>query len=108
MLSFVRHITAKVPSHNTMPLLLKSLEVSIINILWMGDLFDICCNVLLNVVLLHGLRGTIHCILLHVLRHISVLYYCLPVSHDGCEYEEKRQRGFTDRLVYSHMNNEEP
>uniref|UniRef100_A0A8C1HJK1 Dynein light chain n=1 Tax=Cyprinus carpio carpio TaxID=630221 RepID=A0A8C1HJK1_CYPCA len=88
MLSFVRHITAKVPSHNTMPCRI----ILLIELL----------NVLLNVVLLHGLCGTIHSILLHVLRHISVLYYCLPVSHDGCEYREKRQRGFTDHLVYTH------
>uniref|UniRef100_A0A672T476 Uncharacterized protein n=1 Tax=Sinocyclocheilus grahami TaxID=75366 RepID=A0A672T476_SINGR len=77
MLRFMRNITAKVPSHNTMPCRI----ILLIELL----------NVLLNVVLLHGLCGTIHCILLHVLRHISVLYYCLPVSHDGCEYEEREK-----------------
>uniref|UniRef100_A0A3B4U9Y8 Uncharacterized protein n=1 Tax=Seriola dumerili TaxID=41447 RepID=A0A3B4U9Y8_SERDU len=39
------------------------------------------CNVLLYVVLLHGLGGTVHGVLLHVLGHVCVLDHSFPVSH---------------------------
>uniref|UniRef100_A0A8C6Q4G7 Dynein light chain n=1 Tax=Nothobranchius furzeri TaxID=105023 RepID=A0A8C6Q4G7_NOTFU len=69
MFSFMCHIAAKVPPNNAVPcgvvLLVKLL------------------NILLNVVLLHGLHGTVHCILLHFFRHVCILNHCLLVRHDG-------------------------
>jgi len=41
-------------------------------------------NVLLNVVLLEGLRGAVYRILLHVLRHVGILNDCLPFCHGDC------------------------
>uniref|UniRef100_A0A667XT79 Uncharacterized protein n=1 Tax=Myripristis murdjan TaxID=586833 RepID=A0A667XT79_9TELE len=67
MLRLMCHIAAEVPSHNAMPCRI----VLLVKLL----------NVLFNVVLLHSLRGTVHRILLHVLRHVCILYHCLLVSH---------------------------
>ena len=33
------------------------------------------------------LCGHVHCLLLHVLRHVCILHYCLPISHDGWEMD---------------------
>uniref|UniRef100_A0A3B4E0G5 Dynein light chain n=1 Tax=Pygocentrus nattereri TaxID=42514 RepID=A0A3B4E0G5_PYGNA len=74
MLRFMRHIAAEVSPNNTVP----RGVVLLVKFLLMGVGVG---NVFLNVILLHGLRGTIHSILLHVLRHVSILYHCLPVSH---------------------------
>uniref|UniRef100_A0A674CCY7 Uncharacterized protein n=1 Tax=Salmo trutta TaxID=8032 RepID=A0A674CCY7_SALTR len=66
MLCLMSDVAAEVPPNNAMP----------------------CRDVLLYIVLLHGLGSTVHCILLHVLRHVSILDYCLPVSHDACKQEQ--------------------
>uniref|UniRef100_A0A3Q3N1N5 Uncharacterized protein n=1 Tax=Mastacembelus armatus TaxID=205130 RepID=A0A3Q3N1N5_9TELE len=69
MLRLMCHITAKVPPNNAMPcgvvLLVKLLDV------------------FLNVVFFHCLHSRVHCILLHFIRHVCVLYHCLLVRHVG-------------------------
>uniref|UniRef100_A0A3Q2QWB0 Uncharacterized protein n=1 Tax=Fundulus heteroclitus TaxID=8078 RepID=A0A3Q2QWB0_FUNHE len=39
-------------------------------------------NILLYVILLHRLHGTVHCILLHFIRHVCIFDHCLLVRHD--------------------------
>uniref|UniRef100_A0A8C9QZC4 Dynein light chain n=1 Tax=Scleropages formosus TaxID=113540 RepID=A0A8C9QZC4_SCLFO len=66
---FVRYVAAEIPAHNAVP-----------------------CGVVLLVELLMG--GTkhivVHCILLHVLRHVSILDHSLSVSHDACVQQWRR------------------
>lgn len=72
MLCLVGDVAAEVPPDDAVPggviLLVKFL-------------LDIGCNVLLYVVLLHGLGGTVHRVLLHVLGHVCVFDHSFPVSH---------------------------
>lgn len=72
VLCLVCDIAAKIPAHDTMPGRV---------IFLVKFLLDIGSNVLLYVVLLHGLGGAVNGILLHVLRHVCVLDHCLPVRH---------------------------
>uniref|UniRef100_A0A3Q2GC92 Uncharacterized protein n=1 Tax=Cyprinodon variegatus TaxID=28743 RepID=A0A3Q2GC92_CYPVA len=67
---FMCHITAKVSANDAVPcgviLLVKFLS-----------------NILLDVVLLHRLHGTVHCILLHFIRHVCIFDHGLLVRHDA-------------------------
>uniref|UniRef100_A0A4W5MDU4 Uncharacterized protein n=1 Tax=Hucho hucho TaxID=62062 RepID=A0A4W5MDU4_9TELE len=83
MLRLMSDVAAEVPPNNTMPCPTGfDSTVCTSHLLYVGR------NVLLYIVLLHGLGSTVHCILLHVLRHVSILDYCLPVSHDACKQEQ--------------------
>uniref|UniRef100_A0A803U047 Uncharacterized protein n=1 Tax=Anolis carolinensis TaxID=28377 RepID=A0A803U047_ANOCA len=72
MLRLVRYIAAKIPAHDAVP-----------GGVPLQYLFDICCNVLLYVVLFHCLRGTIDSILLHIFRHVRIFDHSLPIRHGG-------------------------
>uniref|UniRef100_A0A7N4NR01 Uncharacterized protein n=1 Tax=Sarcophilus harrisii TaxID=9305 RepID=A0A7N4NR01_SARHA len=68
----MRHITAEIPAHDAVPgrvILLVKL------------LLDVGRDVLLDVILLQGLRSTLHRVLLHLLRHVRVLDHGLAVRH---------------------------
>uniref|UniRef100_A0A7N8WJG6 Dynein light chain n=1 Tax=Mastacembelus armatus TaxID=205130 RepID=A0A7N8WJG6_9TELE len=69
MLGLMSHVAAEVPPNNAVPgwviLLVKLLDV------------------FLDVVLLQGLCGTLHGVLLHVLRHVGIFDHCLSVRHAG-------------------------
>lgn len=81
VLCLVCDIAAKISAHDTMPGRV---------IFLVEFLLDIGSNVLLYVVLLHGLSGAVNGILLHVLRHVCVLDHCLPVRH--CDTSRRRVR----------------
>uniref|UniRef100_A0A3B5K1U3 Uncharacterized protein n=1 Tax=Takifugu rubripes TaxID=31033 RepID=A0A3B5K1U3_TAKRU len=73
MLRLVGHVAAEVPPDDAVPG----------GIVLLPHLLDEGCDVLLDVVLLHGLGGTVHRVLLHVLGHVRVLNHGFPVSHGG-------------------------
>lgn len=105
MLRLMCHIAAKVPPNNAVPcgvvLLVKLLQGKTQVSIFLAKmhatslrysfyfeatatyLFDIGGDILLNVILLHGLHGTVHCILLHFIRHVCVLDHSLLVTHVG-------------------------
>lgn len=65
-------VAAKISAHDTMPGRI---------IFLVKFLLDIGSNIFLYVILLHSLCGAVNSILLHVLRHVCILDYCLPVRH---------------------------
>ncbi|KAJ0062057.1 hypothetical protein NL108_015271, partial [Boleophthalmus pectinirostris] len=65
MLCLMCNITSKVSSNNAVPCGVVLLRLY---------LFDISSNVLFNIIFLHCLHGTVHCILLHFVGHVCVLY----------------------------------
>uniref|UniRef100_A0A7N5P8N8 Dynein light chain n=1 Tax=Ailuropoda melanoleuca TaxID=9646 RepID=A0A7N5P8N8_AILME len=74
VLCLVRYVAAEIPAHDAMP----GGVVFLVEFL-----FDVRGNVLLYIVLLHRLSGTVNGVLLHVLRHVSVLDHSLSVRHGG-------------------------
>uniref|UniRef100_A0A8C6YE79 Dynein light chain n=1 Tax=Naja naja TaxID=35670 RepID=A0A8C6YE79_NAJNA len=75
VLRLMRYVATEVPAHDAVP--------GGVVFLTETYLLDVCCNILLYIVLLHGLRSTIDSILLHVLRHVSIFDHSLSVRHDG-------------------------
>uniref|UniRef100_A0A8C5EX27 Dynein light chain n=1 Tax=Gouania willdenowi TaxID=441366 RepID=A0A8C5EX27_GOUWI len=68
MLGLVSHVAAKIPPDDAVPG----------GVVFLIELLD----VFLYVVLLQGLGGTLHCVLLHVLRHVGILDHSLSLRHD--------------------------
>uniref|UniRef100_A0A3P8WTW1 Uncharacterized protein n=1 Tax=Cynoglossus semilaevis TaxID=244447 RepID=A0A3P8WTW1_CYNSE len=77
MLGLMGHVAAEVSPNNAVPG----------RVVFLVKLLD----VFLDVVLLQGLSGALHGVLLHVLRHVSVLDHCLSVRH-GCSGNQNRGR----------------
>merc|ERR1719487_1648411 len=66
------NVRAKVSTYNAMPGW----------VVFLVELFlDESCDILFDIELLEGLSGDINSILLHILRHISVLNNCLSIRH---------------------------
>ena len=76
VLRFVRHVAAEVTPDDAVPRRV---------VLFVEFLLDVRSNIFLDVVLLHRLRRAVDGILLHVLRHVGILYHGLTLRHgDGC------------------------
>uniref|UniRef100_A0A3P8XW67 Uncharacterized protein n=1 Tax=Esox lucius TaxID=8010 RepID=A0A3P8XW67_ESOLU len=80
MFGLMGHVASKVPPYNAMP--------SGIVLLY-DYLLDVCSDVFLDVVLLQSLRGALHCVLLHLLRHVGIFYDGFSVRH-GCPKKPKQ------------------
>ena len=69
---FMSHIGAKVSPDYAMPCW----------VVFLIELFlDECCNILFDVELLECLCWNIDCVLLHILRHVCILYNCFSIRH---------------------------
>jgi len=69
---FVGYVRPEVSPHDAMP----SWVVLLVKLL-----FDIGCDVFLDVVFFECLGGAVHGVLLHLLAHVSILDHGLSVSH---------------------------
>ena len=85
MLGLVGHVASEVTSDDAVPCWV---------VLFVELLLDVGGDVLFNVVLLQSLGGAVHGILLHVLRHISILDYSLAVRHDDCCKSDREDLNF--------------
>uniref|UniRef100_A0A8C4E5T1 Dynein light chain n=1 Tax=Dicentrarchus labrax TaxID=13489 RepID=A0A8C4E5T1_DICLA len=74
MLGLMSHVAAKVSPNDAVPG----------RVIFLVKLLDI----FLDVILLQGLCGTLHGVLLHVLRHVGIFDHCLPFRH-GCPGKPK-------------------
>uniref|UniRef100_A0A8C7X7K9 Uncharacterized protein n=1 Tax=Oryzias sinensis TaxID=183150 RepID=A0A8C7X7K9_9TELE len=72
MLRLVGHIATKVPPNNAVPCRV----VFFVKFLQRKDKKS---NIFLDIVLLHGLHGTVHGILLHFIRHVCIFDHRLLV-----------------------------
>ena len=68
----VRHVAAEIPADDAVP---RGV------VLFVELLLDVGRDVLLDVVLFEGLRGAVHCVLLHLLGHVRVLDDGLALTH---------------------------
>ena len=72
VLRFVRHVRPKVSSNDAVPRRV---------VFFVEFLLDVGCYVLLDVELLHRLRGTVHSLLLHIFRHVGILNNRFALRH---------------------------
>ena len=70
VLRIVRHVSSKVAADDAVPRRV---------VLVVELILDVRCDVFLDGVLLHRLRGDIDRVLLHVLRHVGTLDHGLPI-----------------------------
>jgi hypothetical protein len=76
------NVRTEVATHNAMP----SWVVFLVKLL-----LNKCCDILLDVVFLKSLASTVYCILLHVLRHVSIFDHCLAFSHFDTDGKEEKK-----------------
>ncbi len=81
-------VATEVPSYDAMP---RGV------VLFVEFFLDESCNVLFNVVFFQGLRCAIYSILLHVLRHVSILDDGFSVGHFGWQLG-------SGRILYMPLN----
>uniref|UniRef100_A0A8C3WSJ1 Dynein light chain n=1 Tax=Catagonus wagneri TaxID=51154 RepID=A0A8C3WSJ1_9CETA len=79
---FMCHITTEVPSHNAVPMPAPC-----------SHLLDMGRNVLLYIIFLQCLSSTLHRILLHLLRHISIFDHGLSVTHGYLRGKARAKKG---------------
>uniref|UniRef100_A0A6I8NWT6 Dynein light chain n=1 Tax=Ornithorhynchus anatinus TaxID=9258 RepID=A0A6I8NWT6_ORNAN len=75
VLGLMRDVATKIPPHDAVPG----------GVVFLVEFLD----VFLYVVLLHGLRRAVHCVLLHVLRHVRILDDSLPVRHGAAKVRSR-------------------
>ncbi|KAJ0068089.1 hypothetical protein NL108_015578, partial [Boleophthalmus pectinirostris] len=81
MLGLVGYIAAEVPPDNAVPICHFGFSICpyISAFVRMRYLLDKSSDILLNVVFLQGLGGTLHSVLLHVLRHVGIFDHSLSL-----------------------------